>query len=101
MNFPLAAAHVIFVLIAWPCEVAGSYETLPGAFLGGSANWTAPAAGLVAETPDDGKDLECASLPEDFGRAERATSEVMHPLLVRRSSLLPALLFTASPTIER
>ncbi|KAG9243674.1 hypothetical protein BJ878DRAFT_543027 [Calycina marina] len=32
-------------------------------FLGGSANWTAPAAGLAAETPDDGKALECASLP--------------------------------------
>lgn len=41
------------------------------------------------------------SLPEAFGRAERAISEVMHPLLVRRSSLLPAQLFMASPMIER
>lgn len=84
-------------------EATGSYETLAGAFLGGSANGTAPAAaaGLAVETPDDWKDMECASLPEAFGRTERAISEVMHPLLVRRSSLLPAQLFTASPAIER
>ncbi|KAG4440624.1 hypothetical protein IFR05_003883 [Cadophora sp. M221] len=86
-----------------PGAAAGSYETLAGAFLGGSANGTAPvaAAGLAAETLDDRKDLECASLLEAFGRTERAISEVMHPLLVRRSSLLPAQLFTASPTVER
>jgi hypothetical protein len=26
---------------------------------------------MAAETPDDGKDLECATLPAAFGRTER------------------------------
>jgi hypothetical protein len=38
-----------------------------------------PAACLEAETPDDGKYLERASLPEAFERA--AISEVMRPPL--------------------
>src|SRR3954454_2763338 len=75
----LAAAHVVFVLIAWPWADSRWQDHTRLSFLGVSANWTAPAAGLAAETPDDGKDLECASLPEAFGRAERARSEVMHP----------------------
>ena len=83
-------------------------RALPGAFpwriCWGSANWTAPATGLAAETPDDRKDLECASLPvclkpSDGRRGQYPKS--CTPLLVRRSSLLPAQLFTASPTIER
>lgn len=43
----------------------GLYETLTGALLGGSANGTGlgVGAGLAAETPDDGKKLEYASLP--------------------------------------
>ena len=73
---------------------------LPWRICWGSANWTAPAAGLAAETPDYGKDLQCASLPKAFGRTEREISEVLHPL-VRRWSLVPAQLLTALPTIER
>ena len=104
VSFPVTAAHVVSVWIAWPWADSRRQDHTrlwQEHSLEGSANWTAPATGLAAETPDDGKDLECTSLSEAFGWAERAISEVMHPLLVRRSSLLPAQLFAASPTIER
>jgi len=37
---------------------------------------------------------QSTSLATAFGRVERAISEVIYPLLIRRSSLLPAQLFT-------
>jgi hypothetical protein len=48
-------------------------------FLGGSANWTLPAAGLVAEMPDDGKDLECASLLVCLKPSDRRRGQYPHP----------------------
>lgn len=55
MSFPLVAAHVVFVLIARPWadlrQHDRSYEVLPRALLGGSAE-DLPTA---VKTPDDGK----------------------------------------------
>jgi hypothetical protein len=81
VSSPLAAAHVAFVLIAWPWANPRRQDHTRLSFLGGSTNWTAPAAGLAAETSGDGKDpgmCPSTSLSEAFGRAERAISEVMH-----------------------
>jgi hypothetical protein len=63
VSFPFAAAHVAFVLIAWPWADSRRQDYTRLLFLGGFANWTAPAVGLAAETPDDGKDLEYTCLP--------------------------------------
>ena len=63
VSFPVTAAHVVFVLIAWPWADSRRQDYKGLSFLEGFANWTALAAGLVAEMPEDGKDLECASLP--------------------------------------
>ena len=69
--------------------------------LGGSANCTAPVTAFAAtKMPDDGKELKCQHLPKTFAPGEGATSEVTHPILVRRSSLLVSQLFAASPTVE-
>jgi hypothetical protein len=82
-------------------ELPGSYEALPGALLGGTAgvtaDWIVPAARLEAETPDHGKDLECASLPEAFGRADRAISEVMQPPLAPAARIRAETLMTRIP----
>jgi hypothetical protein len=65
VRFPLTIVYIVFVLIVWPWADSRQQDytrAFPGAFLRGSANWTSLAAGLVAETPDDGKDLEYTSL---------------------------------------
>lgn len=55
MSFPLAAAHVVFVLIAWPWADSRRQDHHEGSskqhFLGGSAE----DLPIAAETPDDGK----------------------------------------------
>lgn len=66
MSLPVAAPHVVSVLIARPW--AGSKRQdhtrlCQEQSLEGSANLTAPATGLASEMPDEGKDLKCASLP--------------------------------------
>jgi hypothetical protein len=86
VSFPLAVAHVVFVLITWPWADSRRQDHTRLSFLRGFANWTAPATGLVAETPDDGKDLECASLlvclkPSEGRRGQYPKS--CTPLIVR------------------
>lgn len=56
--------------------------------------------GLAAETPDDVKNLGCASLPEAFEGAETAIPEVMHPppSFDNRHSFLLGLLQSRQPS---
>jgi hypothetical protein len=71
VSFPVAAAHVVSVLIAWPWADSKRQDHHEGSPRSISLEDLlrirqldrAPATGLAAETPDDGKDLECASLP--------------------------------------
>lgn len=107
MSFPVAAAHVVSVLISWPWADSKRQDhtrLCQEHSLEGSANWTAPATGLAAEMPDNGKDLQCASLPVclkplDGRRRQYPRSCTPFSYNDRRSFLLS--FFTASPTIER
>lgn len=72
-------------------------SALFGGTPGAVADEIVPAARLVAETSDNRKDLECASLPEAFGWVETVVSEVIRLL----PSIVAAVSFSFSLPCRR
>ena len=102
VSFASAAAHLVFVLIARPWANSRQQDdprlsALFGGTPGAVADEIVPAARLVAETSDNRKDLECASLPEAFGWVETVVSEVIRLL----PSIVAAVSFSFSLPCRR